>query len=383
MQKLLSALNKKGTPMLGTINALATEFQVCRKTITRLWNEVKKQITNNNTVFNLNSKRVGREAANKIKFDKEKFKAIKYEHKCTQHSVAKQMEVSQTTVCRWKKNKVIRKHTNAIKPTLSENNKLHRLSFALSKCEYDEQNDAFKFKPYTDVVHIDEKHFYLTRETQTYYLATVEVEPHRECQSKRFIPKIMFMCAVAKPIFTTNGDVFFDGKIGIWLFITQEPGKRTSKNRKSGELETKPIQSITKEHIRAMLITNVLPTIRAKWPQGLSRHIYIQQDNAKPHIAHNDREILEEAMKDGFYIQLVQQPPNSPDINNLSPQCLRFVFITLQACMIEVMKRQGGFDYHIPHMNKTKEAREETLPDYLWGIDQGTMQVNGNVDIGM
>ena len=50
---------------------------------------------------------------------------------------------------------------------------------------------------------------------------------------------------------------------------------------------------------------------------------------------------------------------------NLSPQCLRFVFITLQACMIEVMKRQGGFDYHIPHMNKTKAAREGTLPDYL------------------
>ena len=50
---------------------------------------------------------------------------------------------------------------------------------------------------------------------------------------------------------------------------------------------------------------------------------------------------------------------------NLSPQCLRFVFITLQACMIEVMKRQGGFDYHIPHMNKTKAAREGTLSDYL------------------
>ena len=96
-------------------------------------------------------------------------------------------------------------------------------------------------------------------------------------------------------------------------------------------------------------------------------------------------------MKDGFYIQLVQQPPNSPDMNvldlgffrpiqalqyqkvsynvtqlvkavnnafqNLSPQCLRFVFITLQACMIEVMRRQRGFDYHIPHMNKTKAAR--------------------------
>ena len=71
--------------MLGTINALATEFQVCRKTITRLWNEVKKQIRNNNTVINLNSKRVGRQAPNKIQFDEEKFKAIKYELKCTQH----------------------------------------------------------------------------------------------------------------------------------------------------------------------------------------------------------------------------------------------------------------------------------------------------------
>ncbi|XP_057518480.1 uncharacterized protein LOC130799400 [Amaranthus tricolor] len=304
-----------------------------RKTITRLWNDVKKQMTNKTTVINLNSKRGGREAANKIKFDEEKFKAIKYELKGTQHSVAKQMDVSQSTVCRWKRNKVIRRHTNAIKPTLNENNRLHRLSFALSKCEYDEQSDAFKFKPYTNVVHIDEKHFYPTRETLSYYLAPGE-----------------------------------------------EPAKRSSKNRKKGELETKPIQSITKEHIRAMLITNMLPTIRAKWPAGLSKHIYIQQDNTKPHIAHNDREFLEEAMKDGFNIQLVQQPPNFPDMNvldlellravnnafqNLSPQCLRFVFNTLQACMIEVMKRQGGFDYHIPHMNKTKAAREGTLPDYL------------------
>ena len=33
--------------------------------------------------------------------------------------------------------------------------------------------------------------------------------------------------------------------------------------------------------------------------------------------------------------------------------------------MIEVIKRQGGIHYHIPHMNKTKAARERTLPNYL------------------
>ena len=174
-----------------------------------MWKDVKNELSNRDTIINLNSKRVRRQASNKINFDENKFKAIKYELKSTQHSVAKQMEVSQTTVCRWKKNKVIRKHTNAIKPALAENNKLHRLSFALSKCEYDENSDAFKFKPYTNVVHIDEKYFYLTRETQTYYLAPGEIEPHRECQSKTFIPKSMFMCAVAKPIFTTDGECFF------------------------------------------------------------------------------------------------------------------------------------------------------------------------------
>ena len=186
---------------------------------------------NNNTIINLNSKRVGRQDPNKIQFDEGKCKSIKFELKCTQHSVAKQMEVSRSTICRWKKKKVIRKHTNAIKQTLNEKNKLHMLSFELSKCQYDEQNDSFKFKPHTNIihidekhtniVHIDEKHFYLTQETQTYYLTLDKLEPHRECHSKRFIPKIMFMCTVANPIFSTNSDVFFDGKIRIWPFITQ------------------------------------------------------------------------------------------------------------------------------------------------------------------
>ena len=80
------------------------------------------------------------------------------------------------------------------------------------------------------------------------------------------------------------------------------------------------------------------------------------------------------------------------------------------------MKRQGGFEYHIPHMNKTKAAREGILPDYLSvdkqlvvdslqyiftklssetvnqlveligytrGIQQGTIQVNGSVGISI
>ncbi|XP_057523873.1 uncharacterized protein LOC130803689 [Amaranthus tricolor] len=322
-------------------------YEVCRKTITRLWKEVHKQKKNNNTAINLNNKRIGRQAPNKIQFEDEKFKSIKFELKGTQHSVAKQIEVSQSTISRWKKDIVIRKHTNAIKHTLNDNNKLHRLSFALSKLQYEEHIDYFKFKPHNNIVHIDEKHFYLTRELQTYYLGPGEVEPHREW---------------------------------IWPFITQEPAKRSSKNRKRGELETKSIQSITKEHMRSILITNVLPTIRAKWPHGMSKHIFIQQDNAKPHIAHNDNEFMEEALNDDF----LQQPPNSHDMNVLDLDFFRsiqalFVFITLQACMIETSDgHRASYPEPKPFATSSEPGNRETTGKKLPEPDLRTAGRNRN-----
>ena len=44
---------------------------------------------------------------------------------------------------------------------------------------------------------------------------------------------------------------------------------------------------------------------------------------------------------------------------------LRFVWLTLQVSKIEVMKKLGGINYHIPHVNKIKLAREGRLPTYL------------------
>ena len=158
----------------------------------------------------------------------------------------------------------------------------------------------FKFKPHNNVVDNDENHFYLTHEKKTYDIAPGEVEPLRECQCKRFIPKIMFMCVVVKSMFSSNGNVFFEGKIGIWPFITRELAKKSSKHIKKGRVETKPVQFITKEHMRAMLINNVIPTIRLEWPKGLSNNIFIQKHNVKPHIAHNNREFIEESNKRWF-----------------------------------------------------------------------------------
>ena len=107
----------------------------------------------------------------------------------------------------------------------------------------------------------------------------------------------------------------------------------------------------------------------------------------------------EAATLDGFSFQLLQQLPNSPDMNvldlgffrsiqalqhqksaynyaqlvkavnatfkSLQVNALKFVWITLQACTVEVSKNLGGIDYHFPNMNKTKLAREGRLPHCL------------------
>nr|GEV71531.1 hypothetical protein [Tanacetum cinerariifolium] len=169
----------------------------------------------------------------------------------------------------------------------------------------------------SDVVHIDEKWFYMSRPSKCYYLVPGENEPLRNCKSKKFMTKVMFLAAVARPRFDASINEVFSGKIGIYPFTTLEPAKRSSKNRIAGTLETKPILSVNKEITRSWLIEKVLPDIRAKWPRGHTRPIYIQQDNAKPHFNVNDSAFLEAASRDRFDIRLCFQPLNSLDLNVL------------------------------------------------------------------
>jgi hypothetical protein len=82
-----------------------------------------------------------------------------------------------------------------------------------------------------NIVHIDEKWFYLTRESQHCYLLPSENLPHRTATNKTNILKVMFLVAVARPHFDSTGAVLLDGKVGLWPFITQRPADRSSKNR--------------------------------------------------------------------------------------------------------------------------------------------------------
>ena len=77
------------------------------------------------------------------------------------------------------------------------------------------------------VIHIDEKWFYLAKNSRRYYLGVQESEPHWTMRSKRNCTKVMFLAAVARPRWNTTTNKQFDGKIGIWSFTIWKLPKET------------------------------------------------------------------------------------------------------------------------------------------------------------
>ncbi|XP_074314417.1 uncharacterized protein LOC141649631 [Silene latifolia] len=235
----------------------------------------------------------------------------------------------------------------------------------------------------------------MTNPKYRYYIGSNEALPYRSCKSKRYITKIMFLAAVLRPTYKENGEVLFDGKLGIWPFTYQEPAKRKSKNGDAGTIVTKPIESISKVTKEA-LINLVIPIIKQKWPASASKDISIQQDNAKPYISGKDRKFKEAATSDVFNIILEQQPENSPDLNILDLgffrsiqslqdekpaktveelvnnvtqayeeetfEILDNVWLSLQACMVEIIQKKRHNNYLLTHLAKAAQRRPGTLP---------------------
>lgn len=137
----------------------------------------------------------------------------------------------------------------------------HRVQF----CKAHINIERALFHSMMNVIHVDKKWFYLTRNTQKYYLLNGEQEPHRTTKSKRFVQKVMFLTAVARPQWDHSRNQRFDGKLGIWPFVKQEPAKNNSRNRPAGTLVTKNIDSINSEIYRKFLTQKVLRLIAEKF----------------------------------------------------------------------------------------------------------------------
>ena len=167
-----------------------------------------------NAVINKKKKRCGRK---RIEIDTVAMEQIPPQERTTLESLSKAMRMSVSTLHRCLKEKKFRRHSNALKPTLTEENKKTRVRYCLSmlKPSIASLHEKQLFKSAYNIVHIDEKWFYRTRESQWFYLTNEEPDPERHCKNKGWIQKVMFLAAVARPRFDSNGNCIFDGKIGV------------------------------------------------------------------------------------------------------------------------------------------------------------------------
>ena len=288
---------------------------------------------------------------------------------------------------------VCRIHTSSLRPTLTEENKMSRMELALS---FIDKNNTSKFKNMEDLIHIDEKWFYLMMDGQRFIIAVDEEEPYRHVRHKSFLMKIMFLCAVARPRYDTRKNAWFDGKIGIWPIGKWEPAKWSLKKRVKGTPVWKN-QCITRDVYREYLIQKFLPAVKEKWPM-CNRRIWLQQDGAKSHILEDNVEFKEAVDEIGLNLTVFTQLPNSPDTNILDLgffraiqsfnddrpaneeeliksvekaygeypyRKLNHVWLTLQSCFNMIIENDSGNDYKIPHMGKESMERRGLLPRVL------------------
>ncbi|XP_010445048.1 PREDICTED: uncharacterized protein LOC104727658 [Camelina sativa] len=371
-------------------------FSVPILMVQKIWRRAIETVHNTGTV-DVSHRRSINCGRKRILIEPHQVTDIPLHKRTTLRSMAIAMNVSLTTLFRRKKEGFIRRHTNSIKPHLKEDNLKGRLQFCISMLDKHTIPHEPKFVDMYNMVHIDEKWFYMTKKTENYYLLPTEEEPLRTCQSKNYIGKVMFLAAMARPRFDKEGTEIFSGKIGIFPFVTMEPAKRRSKNREAGTLELKAVTSVKREDIKACLIEKVLSVIHEKWPlEDRGKTIFIQQDNARTHIECGDKDFQEVASSNGFDIQLMCQPPNSPDLNildlgffsaiqslqhkecpktiedlvraveesfeNYPTEKVNHIFLTLQLCMQEIMKVGGSNKYKTPHMSKSVLERDDQLP---------------------
>ncbi|KAF0756810.1 hypothetical protein AaE_004487 [Aphanomyces astaci] len=161
-----------------------------------------------------------------------------------------------------------------------------------------------------DVVHLDEKWFNADKNVRKVYLTEGEEPEQRAWSSKRFIPKVMFLAAVARPRHDLERGVDFDGKIGIWPFVQYQPAQRSSRNRPAGTLVA-TLVNVDAPMYRDYVLTRVIPAIKATFPT-INKRVVLQHDNATPHGGITDADLVP-VSTDGWSFVVRCQPPNSPD----------------------------------------------------------------------
>jgi hypothetical protein len=413
-QSVISHLMERGTFIAGQFRLApgaakdtAIFFGVNRSTVNRIWRRALENRRSSVAAYVAPSA-IKENSGRPLLYDRaalnEELAELPYCARKNMRSVAACLGVSLGTVWRLiNVDKVINPHTNALRPYLTEANQQTRLMYAADEVERPSPTGGWYFKAGFDVVHLDEKWFFLTEKQLHVYLAEGEEAANRSVIHGSHILKVMFLVALARPRFDKEtGECTFDGKIGCWPFAVRKPAVRASVNRPRGTMETKPVNVDSKAYMR-MVRNKVIPAIKAKFPQEpgprIKTVIRLQHDNATSHFQWFDPDFMDiwSENRQLWDFQVKEQPPNSPDCNVLDlgffralqslqwqqepattidglienvglafneydPILINRVFLSHQQCMNCILEHNGDNNYKLPHMGKEQLERHGELP---------------------
>jgi len=217
------------------------------------------------------------------------------------------LDISKSTLHRYLKKMNVEIVSTWIKPKLSYDQKIERLRFILGL----RSGRTWSFEDQKNVIVVDESWFYLhkTRGYVRLFPGDEMPEPVK-VQHKSHIPKIMFLAAVARPNPVHN----FNGKILLQRVCEERIAERTSYNHNRGDIYQHDC-TITAELYRHYMI-DIIAEVKVKMPWLRNQKIIIQQDGASPHVGRGNLDFFyEEGHKNGWDINVVTQPPQSPDLN--------------------------------------------------------------------
>ena len=145
----------------GAINIVATDFEVSRLTVSKIWHIAKKQYSEGQISADVSSnkkKKCGRKRKDYSK-NLANMKNIPMNRRGSIRCLSAAINIPKSTLFDvFKRGNDFKRISSTVKPYLTEQNKLARLEFCLSKVKPDGY-----FQDMYDYVHIDEKWFYLTQ----------------------------------------------------------------------------------------------------------------------------------------------------------------------------------------------------------------------------
>lgn len=380
---LMQGATPRGKPARGRQAETARQLGIKADSVSRIWKRFEE--TGDLEDLRSRNKRPKKYSPEEVK---RAIMALPAHRRKSYRHIAAATGIPACTIIRLKKAMGAVWHRNRVIPKLTEDGRRKRIDWALGLLETRNPiPGASRVQNMENFVHVDEKWFDKEKPVEKYLLFPGEDKPRRPCNHKSHMPKVMFVAACARPRFDESGNCTFDGKIGLWPLTELVPAKRSTKNRSAGTLEPKPI-SMTADVCRKFLITQLLPALKRSWPRRRGEVIYVQLDNARPHIPDSDPAWREAVADTRMDVRIVFQPPNSPDTNVLDLGIFRHlqrityhldapsrnladiisaveqawemsdaitrekVFVTLQGVLLLILQLNGRNDFDIPHMGK-------------------------------